>query len=148
MHAACTQFVGKLEGQTPWVQGTFGPGKQSTWRNIYHCDLWFGRLLVICVWRNAILWETRITVTQALWGEHGAVTGKQAQPIWNVLTSKCIHGIAVSHTKTTCSTCYSAVQFGINSLTIASSWWWLIDKQTTLATNRWANKTCWWLMVE
>ena len=40
---------------------------------------------------------------QALWGKHGAVTGKQVQPIWNVLTSKCIHGMAVSHTKTTCA---------------------------------------------
>jgi len=27
---------------------------------------------------------------QALWGEHEAVTGKLAQPIWNVLTSNCI----------------------------------------------------------
>ena len=27
---------------------------------------------------------------QALWGEHGAVIGKQAQPIWNVLTSNCM----------------------------------------------------------
>jgi len=34
---------------------------------------------------------------QALWCQHGAVTGKQAQLIWNVLTSNCIHGIAVSH---------------------------------------------------
>jgi len=29
-----------------------GLGKHSTRGNIYHCDLWLGRLLVICVWGN------------------------------------------------------------------------------------------------
>ena len=58
-------------------------GNHSTQENIYHCDLWFGRLLVmcagkhgslgICVRGNTILGETHITVTQPIIGSQSLI---------------------------------------------------------------------------
>ena len=49
MHAACT---GNSREKLAERRERLGLGKHSTRGNIYHCDLWLGRLLVICVWGN------------------------------------------------------------------------------------------------
>ena len=64
MQAICRETGGGnlLSAGDFWAWGNTLPGKK-----IYHCDLWFSRLLVICVqrmlglcvWGNAILGEAR-----------------------------------------------------------------------------------------